>query len=291
MLVKLQNHNVHLFEHNSLDSSKDTILIIPGAGMDHRLGQMIDLESLYSKYTVLSIDLPGHGLTSGNWLESIEQMSDLCIDVISKLKINNLIVIGHSMGGLVGIDISSKIKNSLTVLMNTSYPLMVGGGLLDYSKGDLDQASEFLTKYGVYNVPKTEVKSRFFGLMGAGFYAKQKGVINSPYGTKNITENPEREIDLYPLKKIFNQTQKEILSIDLKACGKYVNKNIDQLEGLKFIYGEKDKLARFNPDNEILKNFNEEDIYIMENTGHFPYFERPKDLSNILKGFIPSICT
>ena len=259
--------------------------------MDHRLGQMIDLESLYSEYNVLSIDLPGHGLTSGKWLESIEQMSDLCIDVISKLKINNLIVIGHSMGGLVGIDVSSKIKNSLTVLMNTSYPLMVGGGLLDYSKGDLDQASEFLTKYGVYNVPKTEVKSRFFGLMGAGFYAKQKGVINSPYGTKNITENPEREIDLYPLKKIFNQTQKEILSIDLKACGKYVNKNIDQLEGLKFIYGEKDKLARFNPDNEILKNFNEEDIYIMENTGHFPYFERPKDLSNILKGFIPSICT
>ena len=291
MFVKLQNHNVHLFEHNSLDGSNDTILIIPGAGMDHRLGQMIDLESLYSKYTVLSIDLPGHGLTSGNWLESIEQMSDLCIDVISKLKINNLIVIGHSMGGLVGIDIKSKIKNSLTVLMNTSYPLMVGGGLLDYAKGDLDQATEFLTKYGVYNVPKTEVKSRFFGLMGAGFYDKQNGVINSPYGKKNITENPEREINLYPLKKLFNQTQKEILSIDLKACSKYVNKNIDQLEGLKFIYGEKDKLAKFNPDNEILKNFNEEDIYIMENTGHFPYFEKPEDLAKILNKFISSICT
>ena len=48
MFVKLQNHNVHLFEHNSLESSKDTILIIPGAGMDHRLGQMIDLESFCS---------------------------------------------------------------------------------------------------------------------------------------------------------------------------------------------------------------------------------------------------
>ena len=258
--------------------------------MDHRLGQMIDLESLYSEYNVLSIDLPGHGLTSGKWLESIEQMSDLCIDVISKLKINNLIVIGHSMGGLVGIDVSSKIKNSLTVLMNTSYPLMVGGGLLDYAKGNLDQANEFLTKYGVYNVPKIEVKSRFFGLMGAGFYAKQKGVINSPYGTKNITEDPERETNLYPLKKIFNQTQKEILSIDLKACSKYVNKNIDQLEGLKFIYGEKDKLARFDPENEMIKNFNEDDVCVMENTGHFPYFERPEDLAKILNKFISSIC-
>lgn len=162
MFVKLQNHNVHLFEHNSLESSKDTILIIPGAGMDHRLGQMIDLESLYSKYSIINRSSRSW-FNIRNWLESIEQMSDLCIDVISKLKINNLIVIGHSMGGLVGIDISSKIKNSLTVLMNTSYPLMVGGGLLDYAKGDLDQASEFLTKYGVYNVPKTEVKSRFLG--------------------------------------------------------------------------------------------------------------------------------
>ena len=107
MFVKLQNHNVHLFEHNSLESSKDTSLIIPGAGMDHRLGQMIDLESLYSEYTVLSIDLPGHGLTSGNWLESIEQMSVLFIFVISKLKFNNLILIFHSIFVLFFIDFSS----------------------------------------------------------------------------------------------------------------------------------------------------------------------------------------
>ena len=128
MFVKLQNHNVHLFEHNSLESSKDTILIIPGAGMDHRLGQMIDLESLYSEYTVLSIDLPGHGLTSGNWLESIEQMSDLCIDVISKLKINNKMIESSccGMAGSFGYDskhyeISKKMANlSLIPAVNNS---------------------------------------------------------------------------------------------------------------------------------------------------------------------------
>ena len=32
---------------------------------------------------------------------------------------------------------NSKIKNTLTVLMNTSYPLMVGGGLLDIGRSEV----------------------------------------------------------------------------------------------------------------------------------------------------------
>ena len=37
---------------------------------------------------------------------------------------------------------------------------------------------------------------------------ESKGQIKSPYGTKVVEADPEREIKLYPLKRLFNQTQK-----------------------------------------------------------------------------------
>lgn len=288
MFVSTKNHNAHLFEHNKITDPTATIIIIPGAGMDHRMGLMINLENLYSNFNIFSIDLPGHGFTSGPIQNSIESLSIFCQSVISKLEFKNIILIGHSMGGLVALDISSKINNALTILMNTNYPLEVGGLLLHHAKNDLEQACEFLTKYGVFNLPNTEIKARIFGSLGSGFYKRSGADIQSPYGTKNILEDPQREVNLYNLKKIFNQVCKEILFYDLNACSLYRNQNTDSISGIKFIYGAKDKLARFNPDNELHRNFKEEDFVIMEGTGHFPYFEMPKELSNILENFVTS---
>jgi pimeloyl-ACP methyl ester carboxylesterase len=54
-------------------------------------------------------------------------------------------------------------------------------------------------------------------------------------------------------------------------------KLIDGLNNIKLIYGDKDKLARFNPDNELLNNLDiTSDVIILDETGHFPFFERPE---------------
>ena len=65
MQLNLKNHRANVFEKNSFDSSKTSIVFLPGAGMDHRIISMFSLESLYDKYNILGIDLPGHGYTSG----------------------------------------------------------------------------------------------------------------------------------------------------------------------------------------------------------------------------------
>ena len=286
MFVQLKNYKAHIFEHNKIENSESTIFIIPGAGMDHRIGSMMKLDALHSRFNIYSIDLPGHGFTSGDILHSVEEMSEFCIELFNEMGITNHILVGHSMGGLIGIETSLRLNSDLLVLMNTSYPLMVGEILLKHAKGNLDQASEFFTKYGVVTVPKTEVKAKTFGAMGSGFYGRTKGTIKSPYGTKNIESDPQREIDVYPLKRLFNQTQKEILSHDLKACSVYKTEKLAELKNTKFIYGGKDKLARFDPENKIHLDVNENDIRIMDETGHFPYFERPNDLSKIMEEFI-----
>ena len=72
----------------------------------------------------------------------------------------------------------------------------------------------------------------------------------------------------------------------MKACSAYKTEKLAELKNTKFIYGAKDKLARFDPENKIHLDINENDIKLMDETGHFPYFERPDDLSKIIEEFI-----
>ena len=291
MQINLKNHRANIFEKNPYDDEKVSIVFVPGAGMDHRIISMFDLEALYEEYNILGIDLPGHGYTSGPIVDSIRDHTNFCIDVFKEINIKKPIVIGHSWGGLVALDLSTEFQNGMTICMNIAYPFLVGDMLLDYAKGNLDQAVEFLMKYGIYKFPKTEIKTKGFGTMGSGFYGRSKGQIKSPYGTKVVEDDPEREIKLYPLKRLFNQSEKEISSIDLKSCNVFrlTDEQILNLENIKFIFSEKDKLARFNPDNVLLKNVDhEKDIVHLEDVGHFPYFEDKQLISETLVELIKS---
>tara|TARA_B100001175_G_scaffold210720_1_gene178982 strand:- start:4899 stop:5780 length:882 start_codon:yes stop_codon:yes gene_type:complete len=291
MQLNLKNHKANIFEKQPFDDSKQSIIFLPGAGMDHRILSMFSLENIQQSYNVLGFDLPGHGFTSGPIVNSIEDHSVFCIDVLNNLNIKKPIFVGHSWGGLVALDLSTKVEHKMTICMNIAYPFMVGDMLLDYAKGNLDQAVEFLMKYGVYKMPETEIKTKGFGTKGSGFYGRSKGQIKSPYGTKVVEDDPEREIKLYPLKRLFNQSEKEISSIDLKSCNSFrlTEDQISKLKNIKYIFSEKDKLARFNPDNILLKDLNhDEDIVILKDVGHFPYFESPDGINKALEELINS---
>jgi len=286
MFIQLKNHKVHIFSQSEIDHNKKSILFIPGAGMDHRILSMFKMNSFANDYNVLAIDLPGHGYTTGPLLYDVESHSEVVKMVLDELKLNHLTLSGHSWGGLIALDLSTQYENEMTLCMNIAYPFLVGDILLDYAKGNLDQAVEFLMKYGIYKMPETEIKTTGFGVKGSGFYGRSKGEIKSPYGTKTVENDPEREIKLYPLKRLFNQTEKEISSIDLKSCTSFRLKDekIKELRNVKYLFCDKDKLARYNPDNELFANADhEKDIFMLEETGHFPYFEDPDQLEVVFK--------
>ena len=291
MFIQLKNHKAHVFIKNEIDPSKENLIFIPGAGMDHRTISMFNLDTIEIDHNIIAFDLPGHGYTSGPLFKDVESHTNFCIELLKEMNIENPILMGHSWGGLIVLDLSTKINNQMTICMNIAYPFLVGDLLLDYAKGNLDQAVEFLTKYGVYKFPEVEIKSKGFGVMGSGFYGRSKGQIKSPYGTKEVESDPDREIKLYPLKRLFNQAQKEISSIDLKSCNTFrlTEEQINILDNVKYLFSDKDKLARYNEDNVILKNLEiNKDIFIMNETGHFPFFEDPEQLEKVLSNILKS---
>ena len=281
MFIQLKSHKAHVFTKNDIDPSKSTIVMIPGAGMDHRTLSMFKLDKIKDDFNIIAIDLPGHGYTTGPLFNDVGSHTNFCVDLLDELDLKNLIFTGHSWGGLIALDLSTKYQNEMTICMNIAYPFLVGDILLDYAKGNLDQSVEFLMKYGIYKMPETEIKTTGFGVKGSGFYGRSKGEIKSPYGTKTVEADPEREIKLYPLKRLFNQTEKEISSIDLNSCNNFrmEDEQINKLKNVKYIFCDKDKLARYNPENEILRNADlDKDIFMLNETGHFPYFEDPDQL-------------
>ena len=289
MFIQLKNHKAHVFVKNEIDSTKKNLIFIPGAGMDHRTISMFNMDTIEVDHNIIAFDLPGHGYTSGPLFKDVESHTNFCIELLNEMGLKDPILIGHSWGGLIALDLSTKIENKMTICMNIAYPFLVGDLLLDFAKGNLDQAVEFLTKYGVYKFPEIEIKSMGFGVKGSGFYGRSKGQIKSPYGTKEVESDPEREIKLYPLKRLFNQTQKEISSIDLKSCNTFrlSESQINSLKNVKYLFSDKDKLARYNQDNVILKNLEiDKDIFIMHEIGHFPFFEDPKQLEEILRNIL-----
>ena len=238
MFIQLKNHKAHVFVKNEIDSTKKNLIFIPGAGMDHRTISMFNMDTIEVDHNIIAFDLPGHGYTSGPLFKDVESHTNFCIELLNEMDLKDQIFIGHSWGGLIALDLSTKIENKMTICMNIAYPFLVGDLLLDFAKGNLDQAVEFLTKYGVYKFPEIEIKSMGFGVKGSGFYGRSKGQIKSPYGTKEVESDPEREIKLYPLKRLFNQTQKEISSIDLKSCNTF-RLSESQINSLKNVHSIK----------------------------------------------------
>jgi len=64
MYKKSNNSNYYLHNFASIDESKDSVLMVPGAGMDHRIVKDIKLDDKKFNQT-LAIDLPHHGYSTG----------------------------------------------------------------------------------------------------------------------------------------------------------------------------------------------------------------------------------
>ena len=93
-------------------------------------------------------------------------------------------------------------------------------------------------------MPSIEKPKKAFGIKGSSFYKKTNGKVISPYGSNDI-DDPNREIALYDLKKLFNQVSKDTLAKDMNACMEYRMdiKDINKLKDINIIVGEMDKLV------------------------------------------------
>lgn len=77
----------------------------------------------FENHQIICFDAFGHGKSAGNDSKaySMEANARAIADVLSKEKIKNPIVIGHSMGGYIGLELLKRCKLNTLILLNSNF--------------------------------------------------------------------------------------------------------------------------------------------------------------------------
>ena len=114
MIFEIENKSVNASDAGrELDHKKETIIFLHGSGLSHIVWSLVEQFFSNQNYNVLSIDLPGHGNSEGPCLKTIEEIADWLEKVFIKLKLEKVILVGHSQGCLEMLEYSNKYKSRL----------------------------------------------------------------------------------------------------------------------------------------------------------------------------------
>ena len=103
------------------NKSKTSLVYLHGWGQNIEMMMPI-AKPFIKEYNVLIIDLPGFGESSepkNVW--SLYDYSDMVHDLVKRLKLKNVCLIGHSFGGKISICYSTKYEVSKLVLLASPY--------------------------------------------------------------------------------------------------------------------------------------------------------------------------
>jgi len=238
----MNNPQIYFHNFDSIDREKKSILFIPGAGMDHRFIRALKLPA--AEYNQpLVIDLPGHGRTKGFSSNDLQSYSQFLIDALEQLHLKNLVLCGHSMGGLIALDmlIQHGFSAKSLLLLNSIYPIRVSDALIEKAKAGNGYAADFIIKFGLY-----------------------KKLI----GMKNIFPQEEALVMLNDLDACNNF---ELNLTDLQ--------NLEL--PIALVLGAKDKLVDLKEVDNFAKHSSCA-THSMNEVGHFPFFENPHELSKLI---------
>lgn len=151
--VELQIDNKSVFiatGNKEISSGNETVLFVHGAGQSHTIWVLPTRYFARKGYNVISVDLPGHGKTSGPCLPSIEAMADWLTRVLDAIAVEQTAIVGHSMGSLVGLAMAATDADRARSLamIGTSVPMPVNDALLSNAENNDHAAVEMLTYWG-----------------------------------------------------------------------------------------------------------------------------------------------
>ena len=256
MIFQLENKNIHVSDSGQgIDMNKDTIVFLHGSGLSHIVWSLAEQFFSSKNYNVLSIDLPGHGNSDGPCLDSIEKIADWMEKVFDKLKLENLILVGHSQGCLEILEYSSRYKERLKklVFVGGSNKMPVHPDLIELAQSGHSDAVKLMMKWGY------EGSKKFIG--------------GNP--VEKIIQSP-RDIS-------------EILAVDLNACNNYSNgseaaKVIDLPSML--IFGELDKMVNLEAGKKFSNLIKNSTTHVIKGCGHMIMIEKAFEMREKILEFL-----
>ncbi len=242
---------------NEIAPDRQTVMFVHGASLDHTVWTLPARYFIRHGYNVLSLDLPGHGLSGGCALPKIEQYADWLIDVIDTLRIERTALVGHSMGSLIALDFASRYldRARALALVGTAVPMPVTEQLLNCAFENDHAAIDMLTQFG------HSTQAHFGGNETPGMWM------------------------IGGLMRLFERGKNGVLYNDLNACNNYSSgeQAAEKVQcPTRFILGEKDMLTPVRAAQSLAKKIPHAQIHVLPHTGHTIMSEKPDTLLDSL---------
>jgi len=258
--ISVNDSKVHYKQYGQGEKS---LIFIHGWGCDLNTWKY-QFDYFKDKYHIVLIDLPGYGQSDKVEQEyTIDLFAQSISAVIHDIEIQHPVLVAHSMGFPVAIEVLKQLNTENALLVN------IDGVYFDFPTDSIEniQYKEGLTEFA--NMFKGENYKQNVEQFCSGFITESTPEDVRNYILSTMTETPQK-VGYQSMKSLIDQKYwvKEIFNNQVIA-----------------IYA---KTADLPTDNEniLRKKFSNLRYLEMDSVNHFLMMEKPKEVNDILKGFI-----
>lgn len=132
------------------DNTLETVIFLHGTGLDHRCWALQTRWFAYNRYSVLAPDFPGHSLSEGEPLTSIEAMGQWLIKLLDATAVDKAHIVGHSQGFLTALELARQAPERIASLIGigTAAAIPVNPALIEAAQRSPAEATDLLLLWG-----------------------------------------------------------------------------------------------------------------------------------------------
>lgn len=266
MLITAQAKQVYAYTGGkAFNPELPTVIFVHGAQNDHSVWALQSRYLAHHGYSVLAVDLPGHGRSAGPALSSVEMLAAWLLELIAASGVQQAYVVGHSMGSLIALEAASMAPQRIQklALLGTAFPMKVSDALLSSAQNDEQSAIDMVNIFSHSSIAHKP------SCPGPGF-----SVMNS---------------SMRLMQRISAINPEQVFFKDFTACNNYLNGE----EAAKkvqcptlFLLAKQDMMTPAKASTSLSNQIENKQIKLIENCGHSMMSEQADNVLDALVAFL-----
>lgn len=243
------------------DAKNNAVIFIHGAAMDHTVWSLQTRWFAWNGWSVLALDLPGHGKSEGPAIETIDEMVEWLRKFIEVSGSKHVSLVGHSMGAFIALESGALFPDKICsiALLGIAPRMRVHPQLLSAACENDPLASELIVSWG-FGRP-----SHFGANRSPGLWMQGGG------------------------RALLSKAPKNVLGIDLAACDSHEGA-LSAAEKLScptlILCGDCDQMTTPKAANALGQTVKDVNIITLQNCGHMMSIEKPDETLTALINFL-----
>ena len=249
--LSLNQRDLFYIDHRA-DVESLTLLLIHGSASAHAVWPRAFYE--LSGVRVVALDLPGHGRSAPPGRRTVAQYAAVIEAFIAELGLQNVVLVGHSMGAAIALTAAYQAAVSLRglILMGASARMPVHDNVINGAMKSLDDVAGFITANG----------------MGQAAAGTQDDVRRAVLATEPMTVFGDfmacNRFDLRP----------KLATIDIPTL---------------IIAGELDRMTPLRFSESLAADLPLAKLITLEGVGHFAMLERAAEVRDLIERFVSDL--